>query len=79
MIKSIWNFLVNNGNIIMMIGRLIIVVCVVMLLVNMLNPDSPRNIPWAVIISGIAFYVVGFIAKMAKNRRKFEKEDSEEL
>ena len=79
MIKSIWNFLVKNSTIIMLVGRLIILVCFVMLVINMLNKNSTTSIPWEIIIGGVVFYIVGFIAKQAKQKTPPQEDNSDEL
>ena len=79
MIKTIWNFLVNNGATITLIGRLIILVCLVVLIVNVFNRGSTRTIPLGVIIGGIVIYVIGWVGNYTKKNRKIHKDDSDEL
>ncbi len=81
MINTVWKFLVKNGNTIMLLGRLIVIVCLVMLVINMLNPDSPRNVPTGIIVGGVVIYVIGFIASRSKDKTKHqtEEDESEEL
>ena len=81
MTKTIWNFLVNNGTIIMLVGRLIILGCFVVLIINMLSKGSTRTIPTEIIIGGVVIYAIGWIANYSKKKKneKVEEVDLDEL
>lgn len=79
MIKTIWNFLVNNGTIIMLVGRLIIFVCLVVLIINMLNRGSTKTIPLEVIIGGVVIYAIGWIGNYSKGKQKEKVDENKEV
>ncbi len=81
MIKTIWNFVVNNGTIIMMVGRVIIIISLVVLAMNVFNQGSTRTIPVEVIIGGVVILAIGWIGNYSKKNKKekVEEVDLDEL
>ena len=77
--KKIWELLCDYSSFVINIGRLILIICAIILVTNKFNKNTVNSIPWMVIITGIVIYITGWIANRYKQRKKNAKDESVDI
>lgn len=75
MLNRLWNFIGNQGYMIMLVAMGIVIAGALMLVQGKRTMGSAGQFAWPIIITGLAIYVIGRIGVAFRGKRKPHNQD----